>query len=77
LEIEPPTRTVQTWIYDGWPGVQAVESIELRENDGVTTLTYRLVFSDQAGREHMSASHGLEANFDNVEDLLKSLLETA
>jgi len=23
----------------------------------------------------MSASHGLEANFDNVEDLLKTLLE--
>jgi uncharacterized protein YndB with AHSA1/START domain len=75
LEIEPPTRTVQTWLYDGWPGVEAVESIELRERDGVTTLTYRLVFSDQAGRDHMSASHGLEANFDNVEDLLKTLLE--
>jgi len=21
LEVEPPTRTVQTWLYDGWPGV--------------------------------------------------------
>jgi uncharacterized protein YndB with AHSA1/START domain len=31
LEVEPPTRTVETWLFDGWPGVEAVESTELRE----------------------------------------------
>ena len=30
LEVEPPTRSVQTWIFDGWPGVEAVETMELR-----------------------------------------------
>ncbi len=76
LEIEPPTRTAQTWLYDGWPGVEAVESIDLHETDGVTTLTYRLAFRDKAGRDHMSGDgHGLEANFDNVEALLRSLLD--
>jgi uncharacterized protein YndB with AHSA1/START domain len=75
LEVEPPTRTVQTWLYDGWPGVEAVESMDLDETDGVTKLTYRLAFRDQSGRDHMTKFDGLEANFDNIEDLLRSLLD--
>jgi uncharacterized protein YndB with AHSA1/START domain len=77
LEVEPPTRTVETWLYDGWPGVEAVESVELREADGVTKLTHRLAFRDQAGRDHMTKYDGLKANYDNVEDLLRSLLDRA
>jgi uncharacterized protein YndB with AHSA1/START domain len=75
LEIEPPTRTVETWLFDGWPGVEAVESINLHETDGVTKLTHRLAFRDKAGRDHMTKYDGLEANFDNVEDYLRSLLD--
>jgi uncharacterized protein YndB with AHSA1/START domain len=74
LEVEPPTRTVETWRFDGWPGVEAVETVELREADGVTKLTHSLAFRDQAGRNHMTATDGLEANYDNVADLLRSLL---
>jgi uncharacterized protein YndB with AHSA1/START domain len=77
LEVEPPTRTVETWLYDGWPGVEAVESVELREAGGVTKLTHRLAFRDQAGRDHMTKYDGLKANYDNVEDLLRSLLDRA
>jgi hypothetical protein len=40
----------------------------------VTKLTYRLAFRDQAGRDHMTQYDGLLANFDNEEDLLRSLL---
>jgi uncharacterized protein YndB with AHSA1/START domain len=75
LELEPPVRSVQTWIYDGWAGVEAVESVDLAEDDGVTTMTYRLAFGDQAGRDHMKATDGLESNFDNVEALLLALLD--
>jgi uncharacterized protein YndB with AHSA1/START domain len=75
LEVEPPIRTVETWLYDGWPGVQAVETVELREADGVTKLTHRLSFRDKAGRDHMTKYDGLEANYGNVEDLLRSLLD--
>ena len=75
LEVEPPTRTVQTWLYDGWPDAEAVESVELHETDGVTKLTHRLAFRDKAGRDHMTKFDGLEANFDNVEDLLRSILD--
>jgi uncharacterized protein YndB with AHSA1/START domain len=75
LEVEPPARTVQTWRFDGWPGVEAVESTDLREADGVTKLTQRLAFRDQAGRDHMTKYDGLEANYDNVENYLRSLLD--
>jgi uncharacterized protein YndB with AHSA1/START domain len=74
LEVEPPTRTAQTWRFDGWPDAEAVESMDLHETDGVTTMIYRLAFRDQAGRDHMTKFDGLQANFDNVEDLLRSLL---
>ena len=67
MEVEPPTRTVQTWLFDGWPDVEAVESMELTETDGVTKLTYRLTFRDQAGRDHMTKYDGLLSSFDNVE----------
>ncbi len=75
LEVEPPTRTVETWLFDGWPGVEAVESVELREAHGVTKLTHRLAFRDKAGRDHMTKTDGLEANYDNVDNLLRSLLD--
>jgi hypothetical protein len=41
----------------------------------VTKLTHTLAFPDQAGRDHMTGTDGLVANYDNVEDLLRSLLD--
>ncbi|MBO0892705.1 MAG: SRPBCC domain-containing protein [Acidothermales bacterium] len=75
LEVEPPTRTVQTWLFEGWPDAEAVETMDLRETDGGTELTYSLAFRDRAGRDHMTKFDGLQANFDNVEAHLRSLLE--
>ena len=74
LEVEPPTRTVQTWLFEGWPDAEAVESMDLHETDGVTKLTYKLAFRDKAGRDHMTKFDGLLANFENLEDYLRSLL---
>jgi uncharacterized protein YndB with AHSA1/START domain len=75
LEIEPPTRTVQTWLFEGWPDAEAVETVDLHESDGVTTLTMKLAFRDQAGRDHMTKSDGQEDSFNKLEDYLRSLLE--
>jgi len=76
LEVQPPTHIVDTWQYDGWPQVHAVEAVDLSEADGVTTVKWRLAYSDKAGRDHMTKYDGIEANFDNVEDYLRSLLES-
>jgi uncharacterized protein YndB with AHSA1/START domain len=75
LEVEPPFRTVEAWQFEGWPGVEAVETVELHETDGVTTLTMRLAFRDQAGRENMRKFDGQESSFDKMEDYLRSLLD--
>jgi uncharacterized protein YndB with AHSA1/START domain len=75
LEVEPPTRTVQTWLFEGWPDAHAVESTDLHEIDGVTKLTNKLAFRDKAGRDHMTTSDGAEDSFDKMEDLLRSLLD--
>lgn len=85
LEIVPPTRVVSTWLFEGWPDAWAVETNELSEVDGVTTLTMTLAFRDSAGRAHMAKAHedaaqrnddnGQGASYDAMEDLLASLLE--
>jgi uncharacterized protein YndB with AHSA1/START domain len=75
LEVEPPTRTVHTWLFEGWPNAHAVESMDLHETDGVTKLTNKLAFRDKAGRDHMTKTDGLEGSFNNVEDVLRSLLD--
>jgi len=75
LEVEPPTRTVATWLFEGWPDADAVESVDLHEADGVTKLTTKLAFRDKAGRDHMTRSDGQEDSFDKMEDLLMSLLD--
>ena len=71
LEVEPPTRTVETWLFEGWPDADAVESMDLHETDGVTKLTNKLAFRDKAGRDHMTKSDGSEDSFDKMEDLLE------
>jgi len=74
LEIEPPSRTVQTWIFDGYgPDAEAVETMDLEEADGVTKLTWKLEFRNQAGRDHMTKYDGIEASFDNIARYVKTL----
>jgi uncharacterized protein YndB with AHSA1/START domain len=85
LEVEPPTRTVGTWLFEGWPDAEAVETWQLHEADGVTTLTMRLAFRDKAGRDHypasgpeaaeLTGSDGPAASFDAMEEILRALLD--
>jgi uncharacterized protein YndB with AHSA1/START domain len=75
LEIEPPRRIVDTWLFEGWPDAEAVETTELHETDGVTKLTMRMAFRDKAGRAHMTRHDGEESSLDKLEDYLRSLLD--
>jgi uncharacterized protein YndB with AHSA1/START domain len=75
-EIERPSRISQTWWFEGWgPGTEAVETDDLSEEDGVTTLTMSMVFDNAGGRGHMTTDDGQADSFDKLEDYLRSLLE--
>src|SRR5256885_631497 len=73
LDCEPPTRVVQTWLFEGCPAAEAVERVDFHATDGVTTMTWKLAFRDQAGRDHMTRYDGIEASWDNVEAYLRTL----
>ncbi len=81
LEVERPLRTVETWVFDGWPDVEAVETVALHEQDGVTTMTVLLAFKDQSSRDAttwtggdgLHAADGMQGSYDNLEDLLAAL----
>jgi uncharacterized protein YndB with AHSA1/START domain len=75
LEIERPTRIVDTWLFEGWPDAEAVETVDLRETDGVTKVKMNLAFRDQAGRDHMTKTDGQEDSWDKMEDYLRSLVD--
>ena len=76
LEVDRPSRTVATWLFEGWPaGADAVESVDLDETDGVTKLTTKMAFHDKAGRAHMTRHDGQEDSYDKLEDYLRSLLD--
>jgi uncharacterized protein YndB with AHSA1/START domain len=73
LEFVRPSRTVATWRFEGWPGVEAVETVDLQDAGGATLLTHTFTFENRAGRDHMTKTDGIEANFDNIDAYLHSL----
>jgi uncharacterized protein YndB with AHSA1/START domain len=75
LELEPPNRIVDTWLFEGWPDAEAVETVQLQESNGVTKMISALAFRDQAGRDHMTTTDGFEDSFDKMDAYLRSLVD--
>jgi uncharacterized protein YndB with AHSA1/START domain len=81
LEIERPVRLVSTWVFDGKPDADAVETVELREENGVTTMTDLLAFRDQVARDSMTwaaaddehRADGAQVAWDRLEDYMSAL----
>jgi uncharacterized protein YndB with AHSA1/START domain len=86
LEIARPLRTVETWVFEAMPEAEAVETVMLHEEDGVTTMTILLAFKDQSSRDSLfppaddpavaiiEAPKGMQVSYDKLEDYLASLL---
>jgi len=75
LEVEPPTRTVATWLVegrpDGLPDAHAIETCDLHETAGVTKMTVKLAFSDRAVRP--TRFDGMQDSYERLDHLLRSL----
>jgi uncharacterized protein YndB with AHSA1/START domain len=73
LEVEPPIRTAETWRFEADRAVEAVETMDLHETDGVTTLSWKLAFQDTAARARMTSFDGRQDSLDKIEEILRSL----
>jgi uncharacterized protein YndB with AHSA1/START domain len=72
MEIERPTRLVATWLFEGWPDDEAIETTTLTEEGGVTLLTDVLKFRDHAslGDHFQGDLEGMQTSYDQLEDFL-------
>ncbi len=59
LELDPPRRRVGTWVYEGAPEYEAVETLELEPVAGGTLLTSTMVHPSVEVRD-MHVANGME-----------------
>jgi uncharacterized protein YndB with AHSA1/START domain len=71
LEIEAPTRVVQTEVFDPFPDAGAVVTVELTEQGGRTTMTSRSVYPSRQVRDQVLAT-GME---DGMRESYRQLTE--
>jgi uncharacterized protein YndB with AHSA1/START domain len=75
-EIEPPERIVQTFEYEGMPGHVCVETLELTEENGRTTVTSVTRFDTKEDRDGMASSgmaDGARQSYDALAAYLDKL----
>ena len=76
LELDPPSRRVATFVYEGAPEDEAVETLVLEEVDGGTMLTTTARHSSVEARDMHVASGMEEGIIDShlrLDDLLTDL----
>ena len=76
LEIEAPTRLVQTEIFDPFPDAAATVTVQLSERAGCTTLTSRSLYPSQAVRDQVIASGmegGMRESYRQLTEVVQSL----
>lgn len=76
LEIDVPSRIVQTEIFDPFPEVVSVVTVTLVEADGKTTLQSRVRYPSKEVRDQVLATgmeHGARESYQQLGDLVESL----
>lgn len=75
-DIQAPERIVWTFEFEGMPGHVCVETLELTEEGGKTTVTSLTRFDSKEDRDGMVASgmaDGAKASYDALAEYLKKL----
>jgi uncharacterized protein YndB with AHSA1/START domain/DNA-binding transcriptional ArsR family regulator len=76
LEMTPPVRLVATEKFDqSWYPGEAIGTITLTEEGGLTTLTQTIRYDSQAARDivlQTPMEHGVALGYDRLAELLKS-----
>lgn len=77
-EIERPRRLVATEVYEPYPESEAINTLTLEEQDGVTTMMILVTHDSKEARDAIIASgmeSGLQHSLDRADKVLASLLE--
>ncbi len=75
-EVEPKTRLVMTFFWDGAPENPMVNTLTLTPVQGGTKVDYHSLFLDKASRDGMieyGMERGVRAGFEKLDALLMSL----
>jgi len=76
LEIQAPTRVVQTEVFDPFPDLGSVVTAELVERDGFTTLTSRCVYPSKEVRDQVLATgmeDGMRESYRQLTNVVSNL----
>lgn len=74
LEVTPPERVVQTEVFeDKWYPGEAVGTMVLTEDDGITTMTLTMRYESREARDAVMKTpmeDGVAASYDRLSDIL-------
>lgn len=76
LELEAPTRIVQTEVFDPFPDVVSMVTVTLAEVRGKTTLSNHVVYPSKEVRDQVLASgmeHGMRESYRQLADVVVAL----
>ena len=73
LEIIPAKKLQQTWIFDGWPELEAIETMTFEPVDSGTRYSWSLKFANDKDRSRFAKTDGIESNFEVMRKYLASI----
>ncbi|MFZ1693156.1 MAG: SRPBCC family protein [Flavobacteriales bacterium] len=77
LDVSPPDRLVTTELFDdAWYPGEATNTIELTEENGITTMRLTVTYESTEARDGVIAgpmAAGLDSSYDHLDVLLASL----
>jgi uncharacterized protein YndB with AHSA1/START domain len=74
--IDPPYRWISTEVFEGMPDAEAVNTIVLHEDDGVTTMTVNVRHTAKEHRDaHIDSGMegGMQVSMNRLEDVAKEI----
>jgi uncharacterized protein YndB with AHSA1/START domain len=77
-EIVRPSRVVRTFVYEPIPDAAALETLELEEHDGKTTIkttTVHKTVEHRDGHVHSGVERGMAEGYARLDELLAGLLQ--
>jgi len=75
-EVEPMTKLVLTFVWDGAPGHPLLNTVTFEPVEGGTRATYHSLFTDKGSRDGMVAygmETGVKQGFEKLDALLASM----